>query len=77
MTLAAEAAAFLAARRKPAERHPSGFRIERRPIQPKPASARPIRSAPHSGPSRPALLPIAADLARILADPRGFPRGLM
>lgn len=77
MNLAAEAAAFLQSRRKAVERAPAGFRIERRSIPAKSPSVRLIASAPPFKPPAPALRPLAADLARILSDPRGFPWGVM
>ena len=79
-SLAAEARAFLRrrkGRRGPARAAASSFRVERRPIPPKPVSEAPIRSAPPAAPAVPALSPIAADLARILASPRAFPNALI
>ena len=80
MDLAAEARAFLRrrkGRRGPARAAPSSFRVERRPIPPKPVSEAPIRSAPPAAPAVPALSPLAADLARILREPRAFPLALI
>lgn len=51
MTLALEAAAFLAARRKPVYGRPSKFKVERRVLPPRPVSELPIRSAQPSAPA--------------------------
>lgn len=77
VTLALEAAAFLAARRKPVYGRPSKFKVERRVLPPRPVSELPIRSAQPSAPAAASRHPIADDLARILAGPRAFPRALM
>lgn len=78
MSLADEAAAFLARRRRKAsDRPPAGFRIERRPIPAKPDREPAERGKMAIRSPSPALLPIAADLARMLADPKAFPRAVM
>jgi hypothetical protein len=82
MSLADEAAAFLARRRRKASvRPPAGFCIERRPIPAKPdreLAERGKRAIGRAiGSPSPALLPLAADLARMLADPKAFPKAVM
>lgn len=78
MSLADEAAAFLARRRRKASDRPSaGFCIERRPIPAKPDREPAERGKRTIGSPSPALLPLAADLARMLADPKAFPRAVM
>lgn len=77
MNLATEAAAFLAARRKPVYGRPGKFAVERRALPQRPVSEPPIRSAQPSAPATPSRHPLADDLARIIAEPRAFPRALM
>lgn len=78
MDLAADAAAYIAKRRrKPAQAEGRPFRTEYRAIPLKPRHAPRIRSSQRSAPAAPPLSPLVADLARILADPRAFPRALI
>lgn len=76
-SLAAEASAWMA-RRNPARLERAGrLIIERRAIGAKPSPVAVYDAHKPVAAYVPALGPVAADLARILSEPRAFPRALI